>query len=413
MGLPGCPAVSSELLDQSVVSQPTATGTGSLREATRDLLGSDASPWVSLYMPVEPTRNRNRIQLRNLLGQLREESVYAGRPQLELDPLLAPAENLLGESLRSGETPEGLALFLTPQSDGDTLFELPFAPPMVGQIDEWVWVRPLWRGLGPDRSFYVLSLWGGGVRLHRASRYEIEVVSMGEDSTSLDSILQADEQIQIGLNRPKDASGTAGASSQQPILYKGQKDIEKKGYVREGLLRFFRRIDRRLRTLFSQDAGSTPLVLAGPEALRLLYRRANKYRHLLDEGVEDPIRRQGDEALHCRAWEIVRPTVDQQRREAIDRFHAGAERSTASPGAVLSAAMGGRVGTLFVAEDAVLWGTFSETEHRIKTHHKRQAGDIELLNAATVATLQSRGTVHVTDESSVPGDSPVAALLRY
>lgn len=404
--------MSSKIACPSAVSKPTTIGTSSLREAVRSLLDSNRSPWVSLYMPVEPTRNRNRIHLRNLLGQLRDEFVHAGRPQLDLNSLLAPAETLLGESFQSDEKVEGLALFLTLQSDGDTLFELPFSPPMVGHVDQRVWVRPLWRGLEPDRSFYILSLWRGGVRLHRGSRYDIEVVPIREEATSLDAILQADPDIQAQLNRPESSSEAEGESP-HPVIYSGQKDIREQAYVKEGLLRLFRRIDGRLRTRLSRESGSAPLVLAGPEVLRRLYRRAATYRHLLDEGVEDPIRRQGEKALHRRAWEIVYPMADQRRIDALNRFNTTSERTTSNPGAALLAAMGGRVGTLLVAEKAVVWGTFDETEHRAEIHSRRQVGDIELLNAATVETLRSGGTVYVTDESSIAGDSPVAALLRY
>ena len=141
------------------MSPPATTDSRSLREAAQSLLESDGAPWVSLYMPVDPARNR--IQLRNLLGQLRDEAPHAGLTQADVDALLAPAEDRLHESMATEEDLKGVALFLTPAPDPPTLVSLPFAPSLVAQIDERPWLRPLWRGVEPDGPFYVLSLWGG------------------------------------------------------------------------------------------------------------------------------------------------------------------------------------------------------------------------------------------------------------
>ena len=133
----------------------------------------------------------------------------------------------------------------------------------------------------------------------------------------------------------------------------------------------------------------------------------------MEEGVEDPVRIQGTAALHRRAWEIVQSQFDQPRTDALDQFHSSPERTAANPGSVLLAAVDGRIDTLFVAEEPVVWGTFDPDAHSVRVHPEREAGDIEFLNAATAATLQSGGTVYVTDADHVPSEAPVAALLRY
>lgn len=249
--------------------------------------------------------------------------------------------------------------------------------------------------------------------MYRASRYQIDVIPPGGVQHSLDSVLRADVHIESELNWPTPAADADEDARETPVIYQSQDDIRRKDYVEAGLLRFFRRLDDRARPLLGEEAGPTPLVLAGPKGLRQLYREANSYHHLMEEGVEDPVRTQGTADLHRRAWEIVRPQFEQPRTDALDQFHASPERTAANPGSVLLAAVSGRIDTLFVAEDPVVWGTFDADTHSVRVHSERQGGDIEFLNAATARTLRSGGTVYVTDADDVPDGAPVAALLRY
>lgn len=408
---PRCPSSLSIKTPPTLVPAPTTTGSRSLREKGLALLESTGAPWMSLYMPVDP--GRNRIQLRNLLGQLRDDAPHAGLSQADIDPLLAPAEDLLHEAVTANEEMKGAALFLTLDAEPPTLLPLPFAPPLVAQIDERPWMRPLWRGVEPNGHFYVLSLWGGGAKLHRASRYEIDVIPPVGPQNSLNAVLRADIHIESELNWPTPAADADEDARRMPVIYKNQDDIRRHDYVEDGLLRFFRRLDDRARPLLGEESGPTPLVLAGPTELRRLYHEANTYHHLMEEGVDDQVRIQGTAALHRRAWEIVQPQFDQPRTEALDHFHASPERTAATPDSVLLAAVDGRIDTLFVAEDSVAWGAFDDDAHSVDLHSQRQEGDIEFLNAATARTLQTGGTVYVTDADHVPDGGPVAALLRY
>ena len=406
-----CPSFFPVKTPPCIVPAPTTTGSHSLRKKGRALLESTGVPWMSLYMPVDPARNR--IQLRNLLGQLRDDAPHAGLTQADIDPLLAPAEDLLHEAMTTNEEMNGVALFLTPGVEPPTLLPLPFAPSLVAQIDKRPWMRPLWRGVEPNGHFYVLSLWEGGAKLHRASRHRIDVIPPGGAQNALNAVLRADIHIESELNWPTPAADADEDARRTPVIYKNQDDIRRKDFVEDGLLRFFRRLDDRARPLLGDESGPTPLVLAGPTELRRLYHEANTYHHLMEEGIEDQIRIQGTAALHRRAWEIVQPRFDQPRTEALDHFHAAPERTAANPGSVLLAAMDGRIDTLFVAEEPVAWGTFDEDAHSVELHPQRKEGDIEFLNAATARTLQTGGTVYVTDAGDIPDGGPVAALLRY
>lgn len=347
------------------------------------------------------------------MGDLREEAAHVGMSREDVDDLLAPADSMLDDALRATPRPQGLALFLTPENEEPVCLDLPFAPPLCARIEESIHLRPLWRGLEPDGRFYVLSLWGGGAKLHRGSRYHFDLVPAMGSTDSLDAVLRSDEQIQEALDWRTQSPDDTTPADRRPVLYKSQKDLRLKGHVNEGVLRFFRLMDDRLRSFFGEESTAVPLVLAGPKALRQVYREANRYRHLLDEGVEDPARIGGTTVLHRRAWELVRPQFDRDRVSALDEFQSNAEQTASTPESVLLAAREGRIDTLFVAEEPAVWGVFNEADHTVHVHDERESGDIDILNAATAEALQNGGTVYVTDATGVPNESSIAALLRF
>ena len=92
---------------------------------------------------------------------------------------------------------------------------------------------------------------------------------------------------------------------------------------------------------------------------------------------------------------------------------AGGERATAQLAEAVPAANYGRVETLFVPLDVQRWGTFDASAGTIDIHEEMQPGDVDLLDLAAVHTLINGGTVYAVDSGHVPGDGPLAALLRY
>ena len=398
--------------------QITTVGSANLRATTLSLLDADAGPWASISMPVlRPwnERSTNRARLRTLLDAVRDSGPTAGLSAAETEALLAPAESLhSAREFWEGDL-DGINLFLAP--DTHTVFRLPFAPSAFSEVDAQMHVRPLWRHLEPDGTFYVLGLSAGGAALFRGSRYQIEHVPLPEGPTSLDDVLQFDDHIQSLRYHTKTPPGSGKQGRRSAIFY-GHEDAGDKRYVKEGVLRFFRALDNQVRDVLDKRRTPPPLLLAGVEELRGLYRQVNKYQHLLDAAIEEsviePESRDWDaDELHDRAWGLIRPHFDDDRRTAHDQFHANPDQTAANPGTSLLAATEGRVDTLFVAEAPLVWGRFDDDKHSVEIHSERARGDLEFLNAAAVRTLRSGGTVYVVDEHDVPEHGPVAALLRY
>jgi hypothetical protein len=198
--------------------------------------------------------------------------------------------------------------------------------------------------------------------------------------------------------------------------------------VKDGLMEFCQRVDRGLhRFLHDKQA---PLVLAADTVLMPIYRQANTYHHLLDEGVEGSPERLSAQELHGRAWAVVHPHFEESRERiaALYQQLAARRRGQTSndlaevlpvmyPGhtssdlaEVLPAAYQGNVQYLFVARDRQQWGTFDPANLRVAIHEHPDTGDEDLLNLAIVHALSHRATVWVVEPEKVPDNSPVAAI---
>jgi hypothetical protein len=125
-----------------------------------------------------------------------------------------------------------------------------------------------------------------------------------------------------------------------------------------------------------------------------IYREANTYPHLLEEGIEgNPDRLSGQE-LHDRAWALVGPRFDRKQKQAADQYRqlAGTGRTASELEQVVTAAHRGEVETLFVALGRHRWGRFDAEAGRVEEHEPPQPGDEDLLNCAAVHAQRHGGT---------------------
>lgn len=385
-------------------------------------LEHNAPPRVSIGLPVKPTWDRARhaqLQLRTLLDEATDTMERYGLAPEDTDALLNPATALLDDPSFWARPAHGVLLLLSPEGPKDSVVRrLPFTPEPYVAVDRRYHVRPIWRHLEPDLRFYILALSAGGVVLYRASRYRIEPVELKDVPTTLDEALQYDDHVRSVRYHTKTAPGAEGNSFRRAAMYYGHEDAGDKAYVKEGILRFFRTLDNGVRDVLAQEATPPPLMLAGTESLRGLYRKVNQYRHLTETDIDAALsngaeREWNAAALHERGWALVQPQADAARRGALERFHSAPERSAANVGSVLLAAVSGRVGTLFATDTHEAWGQYDPERYTVEVHPHREAEDTELMNAAVSHTLQAGGTVYVGPPEALPEGAPIAALLRY
>jgi hypothetical protein len=153
----------------------------------------------------------------------------------------------------------------------------------------------------------------------------------------------------------------------------------------------------------------------GVDYLFPLYREANSYRHLFEEGIAGNPERITAEDLHTRAWAIVQPHFLKAQHEAAAAYERllGLGRASGDVETVVPAAYNGRVEHLFVAVGVQCWGTFDPTTHAVQWHREEQTGDEDLLDFGAIHTLLNGGTVYAVGPEYVPDIRPLAAIFRY
>jgi len=375
------------------------------RDTLKSLLASNRGTHVSLYLPTHRGGVQARedvIRLKNLLRQAEEHLEAIGVRGPQAKELLGPARPLLEDKPFWQSQGAGLALFLTAKAF--RYFRLPLRFEEIVVVADHFHVRPLLPLLTEDGRFFLLTLSKKDIRLHQCTRQGHKEVDLRDIPKGLAEFLRFDV-----LEKHHQFHG--GASAKAPAAGRGGGPDE--AVEKAKLLDYLRHVDTAVRKTL-RDARE-PLVLAGVEYLRGLYKEANRYPNLAPEGIEgNPDGRSVDE-LHRLAGTLVEPHFTKARADAVHQFRqlAGTDRASKDLRAVVPAAYGGRVGLLLVAAGTHRWGSFDPATQAVEIHPEEQPGDKDLLDLIATHTLLHGGAVHAVGPEHLPDDSPLAAVFRH
>jgi hypothetical protein len=182
---------------------------------------------------------------------------------------------------------------------------------------------------------------------------------------------------------------------------------------KDDICRYFQQIDKGLKEVLGQNRA--PLMLAGVDYLRSIYREVNSYPNLLGEGIIGNPELLSPEELYTRAWKLVQPRFLKAQKEALSQYKqlAGTGRTSRQIEEIVPAAAQGRVEKLVVAPDVQVWGDYLPDRGSVELHKERTAASEDLLDRAAIETLLNGGAVYTVEPEAVPDSSPIVALLRY
>jgi Bacterial archaeo-eukaryotic release factor family 6 len=378
-------------------------------EQLKELVEQSQGVCVSIYMPTYkagPETRQNPIRFKNLIREA--EAKLQKLSITEPSTLLQPALDLDDDDWQNQE--QGLAIFL---AEGFSRFyRLPFNVDELVVVSEQFHLKPLMPLLTRDSEFYVLALSQKRVRFFEANRYSIDEVEIEGMPQSMDDALQYDETAKAGQFRISTSKGGTANVAQQAGSFHGQGSPDRDD-IKQDILQYFHIIDHTLHDFLRDRRG--PLVLIGVEYLLPIYREANNYAHLLDEGVTENPEILKPEELHAQVLPIVEPYFSQAEQAAIEHYQemAATGKTSADPEETIPAAYFGRVEQLFVAVGVQKWGNFDPQAMELHIHPDPEPGDEDLLNAAAVQTLLNGGSVYAIEPEKVPDSAPLAAVFRY
>lgn len=366
-------------------------------------------PCVSILMPTHqagPETRQDPIRLKNLLGEAERRLVEYGLRAPEAKELLDDARALLDEPPFWQYQNQGLAVYLRPGML-DT-YRLPLQVEDLVVVGERFHLKPLMALLSMDGQFYLLAVSQNAVRLLQGTRYTVSQVELEHVPASLAEALRYEEperQLQFHTETGQRA-GRRGA------MFFGQGVTGEEAHKDE-ILRFFQQLDRGLHEVLRNE--QVPLVLAAVDYLQALYREANTYPHLMEEGVTGNPEERSPKELHEAAWELLEPRLHQVAERTAAEYERllGTGKASSSLKEVVPAAHHGRVASLFVPLGEQVWGTYEPSTEAVELHDDMQTGDEDLLDLTAVSTLLTGGAVFPVEPGEVPGDGRVAAVFRY
>jgi len=377
------------------------------RDELRNLVDRPGEIGVSIYMPTHRTVDvqQDPIRLKNLLREGEKQLAANGLRAKDARQLLEPAEKLLTDDFFWRHQSEGLAIFSSPAIFRS--FRLPYNFQELVVISERFHIKPLLSLLSGDGLFYVLAVSQNSVRLLQCSRYSVRTVTPEAVPGSIAEALKYDSpERQIQFH-----TGTGKGPGKRSAVFHGQGVGSDD--VKDNILRYFQQIDHGLHELLREE--QAPLVIAGVDYLHPIYRQANSYPYLLQDGIQGNVDEMSAEELQQQAWSVVRPYFEREQLEALKRYREinGTGLAAGDIEQVVLAAYDGRIATLFAALGIQQWGTFDAERRKVHLYKGAEPGTQDLLDLAVAHTLTHRGTVYVMEPENVPSSNPVAAVFRY
>ncbi len=378
-------------------------------EDLRNLMAHEEEYCVSLFMPTHragPEVQQDPIRFKNLLKKARADLVTLGMRGPEADELLSEPREVGADSMFWRHQSDGLAMFVAPNYW--RYYRVPRSFGEMVSVGERFLIKPLLPLITGDGRFYLLALSQNQLRLFQGSRYSLTAVEdTGRMPENLADALQYDDpepQLQSRVGAP-------GRGGRGQAIFHGHGDASEE--AKTDILRYFELVDRGLTELLSGD--HAPLVLAGVDYLLPIYHEANSYPHLIEEGIHGNPDRESPERLHAKAWEIVQPVFLAEVEKMLERYYelAGTGLTSDNVREIVPAAAHGRVDTLLVAEGAHVWGHYDPDMARAVVDDAAEPGDEDLIDLASVFTLENSGVVHAIPPDKIPGEEGIVAIYRY
>ncbi|MTI23312.1 hypothetical protein E1176_19945 [Fulvivirga sp. RKSG066] len=368
---------------------------------------------ISIYMPTHRTNAegngvyKDKTTLKNQLKEVSNQLLTLGMKQSEIESYTKPLHELEENENFWRNQSDGLAIFY----DGEDLIthQIPKTFSEYVYVNSHFYLKPMADLIHSSDRHFIMALSLGEVKFYEATQYSIVDVKISDlvPSSFKDVVGYDYEQKYLEARTGQGESGDADG------MYHGHgsgNETEKK----KEALKYFRAIDEGIMKMLHDE--NAPLVIACVDYLFPIYKEANNYNWLKDQHVKGNFQHEDVLKLKEKAWEIINPDFEKEKNEAISKYEALESNGKAAAAAedVIPSAIIGRAESLFIKEDAELWGRYIEDTNKIEIHEVRTTGDASLINLAATETINHGGKVFILPEDQMPSsNSAVNAIYRY
>jgi hypothetical protein len=364
------------------------------------LLKHESKPCISIYIPTRRGGKeslQNQVRFKNTMEKIKP--ITAG---IDLEPAMALLEN--GNAAFWQYQKDGFALFMSPELMRG--YRLSMDTPEVVVAADQFHLKPVLPLVVYDAGFFILALSQNECRLYQCTMQHCDEIRPKNLPDSLSQALKFDlQEKQLQFHT---ASQTSQAPGRKATVFHGQgvADDEDK----DRILRYFQAINKALTAFLGPR--TELLILAGVEYLHALYRSANTYPHLINQGITGNPENLTAQDLHEAARKIVSPHTRKDMEHAVKAYQdlKGTGKTANDLAHILHQAPTGQVKHMMVARDVDQWGQFSRNDEPV-FHSVNQAQDQDLLNVAACHGLRNGASVFPLPLKEMPDDSPVAAVF--
>lgn len=350
---------------------------------------------------------QNHIRYKNLVREAEEKLFEHGLRLADVEQLLKPVKAFTDDTLFWKYQSNGLAVFRSQNEFHNFRLPLDFSELVI--VSNRFNVKPLLPLLSTDGQFFLLAFSLNKVRLFQGTKYSVSEINLEGVPKSLSDALKfemPEKALQFHTGGPRHGG-------KRDVRFFGTGASEADG--KDAMLRYFQQLDKGVREFLKND--KAPLVLAGVDYLIPIYKEANKYAHLVTDGIHGNPDSISAKELHDKAWQLVAPKFYESQSKDSERLKellgSGSEQATFEINEIIAAAFSKRIETLFVSTGVQIWGKFNRDTLEVEIHDSQQEGDEDLLDFVAVHTLINGGTVYPTPQKKMFRQKTVAAIFRY
>jgi hypothetical protein len=365
---------------------------------------------VSLYLPTQThgrETRQNPIMLKNLLRQVSGALAERNLPESGIEALLAPAAQLIDDYDFWQHQDEGLVIFLS--DDGLRMQKLPVRVPERAVIGTAFHIAPLLPLLAKDADYVVLALTADATQVLQGTRTGLtatQVPDMPASIEAIDNNTDYEGPLQShGFGRPN----TGGQSMPKTQVYGDSPEEWRKGL----LVVYARRAASALAAFLSGEP--KPVVVIADAEIGGHVRNDVQLAPMVAGFVEVNPATLDEDGLRAAARDVIEPLQDEKTEDALDLLQAlrgrGDRTASFDPADIVTAALEGRIGRLFVARETVHQET-AEADAR-DGDHKVLSGSLDQLDEAARLTLRNGGEVLLVGQERLPDSTAMAAVFRY
>ncbi len=396
------------------------------KEEFRQLLDVNASPAVSIYLPIERQEMTNkalRLQLRAQIDEAIERLETANSVDEKIwKPMASRLQGLVEDRNFWNQRGDGVAIFSAP--DFDAVYFLPVQFQAQTVVGPNFHTRPLLDHVAAPTDYWVLAVGEKEVSFWEGSPTGVEAVEIDDLPKNLqDALLMQFGKDQDGLNyqtggnysqggRSTDQGGTRKLPSPMYHGHGGGRE-EHDAY----LARYFLEVSRGIREYLGGAEG--PVILAAVDYCHPIFKQSSKLRNLADEGIDGNVHFWNDQQIYEAAWPIAKKEMERRVDETLQLWERSFGRGSAEmdPATIGRRVVEGRVHRLLLDEAAELWGQYDRTTGEFEeindgAEDEDKAMAVDVFDEIAETVIQLGGDVVVMPSDKMPSDTGIGAILR-